>query len=691
MQLPASARPGDAAPVDGIDLESPAWIQAGGAHVRNDWQGRLVLGAALLLGFACLLYWLDPTTGRAWFGAGPWAHALLEMATIVCFATVAVIAWNAHGVHRPARPTVLAVAFVCAAGLDLLHVLATPGSAWVPVPHAPIESLWLWLFARCFTFGGLLTVSLMDASTVIGTGAARRLLAGAVALAAAVCWIALAHPDAMPVLHVAGTGPTAAKIGAEIALAALGFAVAAHTWFASKAALPLAPIDGLIARGRFAASAVLAMGQLCLAGYGHAGDSGFVLGHLYNLAGAMILYRIVLVRGIRIPYEALRLTSRAVQYRQRQLDAIIDSAISAIITVDADFRIRVFNRAAERMFGCSAAEVLGGPIDRFMPPEVRARHEGWMRAFGESGAASREIGSVDAHDGRPPDARLRTVTALRADGTVFPAQASISHVESNGEHLYTVILRDASVELQTERALRESYEDLRALSAQLLNVREDERGHLARELHDDLGQMLAAMRMDIAALQAGLADARRGSDDAGGRQPVPGAAELLASLDRISSAAVRSSRRLIADLRPPAFDDGGLPAALQRLAEEFDGREGLRCRVAVDGDCDAVGATLSLALYRIAQESLNNVVRHARARNASVRLRCSEGRVRLVVVDDGEGMPQRGRRRKDAFGLVGMRERVHALGGSFSVGAEPGGGTRVSAEMPLQAPSSPAR
>lgn len=664
--------------------------EEGRLQARDGWQLPLVVGFALLLALVQLASWIAPRPAHAWLDGAPWVHPLLEMTTIVCFAIVFVVGWNAHGATRPARPTVLAIAMLSAGWLDLLHVLTMPGTAVFEVPHLPAETLWLWLFGRCFGLGGLLIVSLMQPGRTIGAPAARSLLAIALVIAAVLSAIGVYGAGSLPLLYVPETGLTALKIGAEFGLAALGLFAAARFWWARRTAQgPFARIAASTSSGLFAASAVLAMSELFFVGYVHFGDPVIVVGHVYKLVGGLILYRLMLASGIRVPFAALSRSARVVQYRERQLQAIIDSAISAIITVDADFRIRVFNRAAEQVFGCRAADVLGKPLDRFIPKTARAQHEGWMRAFGASGEANREVGTAGRHGGADGSANSNTnsltriVTALRADESEFPAQASISHVTLEGAHLYTVILRDASAEFEADRALRESHEDLRALSARLQHVREDERGHLARELHDDLGQMLAAMRMDIAALRVELAQAQALPQDA--RAPVKSmVSDLLASLERISAAAVRSSRRLIADLRPPVVEELGLGEALQRLASEVDGRGTMRCRFEITGECGALQPEQSLALYRIAQESLSNSVRHARARNAILRLVCGADRVQLTVIDDGQGFQAGGRRRKDAFGLIGMRERVHALGGRFDIQTEPGGGTRIEADIPCE-------
>ena len=172
--------------------------------------------------------------------------------------------------------------------------------------------------------------------------------------------------------------------------------------------------------------------------------------------------------------------------------AILGSAMDAVITIDADQRILFFNAAAERVFRCPATEVLGQPIDRFIPETLRARHRDHVRAFGHSNVTSRR-----AHT-------LGSLTGLRADGEEFPMEAAISQAEVAGQKLFTVILRDITQRQQADAALRTSREQLRALAAHLESVREEERTRIAREIHDELGQILTGLRFDLTRLATHL-------------------------------------------------------------------------------------------------------------------------------------------------------------------------------------------
>lgn len=466
---------------------------------------------------------------------------------------------------------------------------------------------------------------------------------------------------------------------------------------------------------------------------------------------------------------------REAEAKQRRFDGIIGSAIDAVITVDAQQNIVLFNAAAESIFRCQAPEVIGQPLDRLIPARHRAAHRTLIARFGESSIVSQRMGGE------------RMITGLRSTGEEFPLDASISHAVVDGQTLYTVILRDiserkraeealghseqryrglfelspqavwihrgrlieyankAALELfgatslqelvgksiyelfhpdshdamreqlgtlladgnpqatgleqqivrldgamryievaaarfedengvaiqamardvtarvQAQRQLEASHQELRELSAAMQSIREEERKHLARELHDDLGQLLAALKMDIGMLKAGVPTGSLG---------------LVENIDRLASSVIGSTRRLINDLRPQALDESGLVPALEGLTSEFARRHGVRCELHADAEV-TVDDALATPVYRVVQESLTNVAKHAQARAVQVSLIQSGGELRVAIQDDGRGLGAEQQSKRQSFGLLGMRERVHSLGGKFEVHSHAGAG-RVS-------------
>lgn len=212
----------------------------------------------------------------------------------------------------------------------------------------------------------------------------------------------------------------------------------------------------------------------------------------------------------------------------------------------------------------------------------------------------------------------------------------------------------------------------RSTDSALAEIREDERVHISRELHDDLGQLLATLRVELTLLK----QLPHGSDQA---QP------LLASMDALLLNAISSLRRIAANLRPRALEKGGLYFALETLRREFEKRHGISCRLDAMPEALVLDERYSTAIYRIVQESLTNIARHAGAKSARIAMR-RDGRELLIdIVDDGRGMVAGDMAKADALGLLGMRERAASLRGSIVVDGVNGhgGGTHIAVRIPL--------
>jgi PAS domain S-box-containing protein len=233
--------------------------------------------------------------------------------------------------------------------------------------------------------------------------------------------------------------------------------------------------------------AVIAAGGAALAGLLGLNAAAFARGleSPWLLGGVIIGDMLVIGAGIVVAAREVLYAEHRSEESQARFDAIVDSAMDAIITVDAAQHIVVFNRAAEQTFRGPRREALGSSLDRFIPARFRAGHRGHVEQFARTGVTSRRMGDVT------------TLWGLRADGEEFPIEASISQAGEAGERYYTVILRDITLRKQAEDALRGSQRELRELSARVLEAREEEKTRIARELHDELGQLLTALKMDL--------------------------------------------------------------------------------------------------------------------------------------------------------------------------------------------------
>ncbi|MEO8084250.1 MAG: cache domain-containing protein [Ardenticatenales bacterium] len=237
-----------------------------------------------------------------------------------------------------------------------------------------------------------------------------------------------------------------------------------------------------------------------------------------------------------------------------------------------------------------------------------------------------------------------------------------------------VARRSAALERTNER-LRASRTELRRLSRQLLEIAEQERIRLSREVHDQIGQALTGVKMDVAA-------ARRHLQKADAERAEP---RLAAAMDLVDET-IRIARRIAFDLRPSVLDDFGLTAAVEWQLEEFAQRSGIRYQLSADVDESAVGPALATAAFRILREAKANVVRHASAQSIDVRLATDGANLTLVVRDDGRGITAEEQAGPHSLGLLGMRERALQLGGTVTVVGKPGEGTTVTLVLPLQTP-----
>ena len=221
----------------------------------------------------------------------------------------------------------------------------------------------------------------------------------------------------------------------------------------------------------------------------------------------------------------------------------------------------------------------------------------------------------------------------------------------------------------TEQRLRSSEENLRALAAHLQSIREEERIHIAREIHDELGQALTGLKFDIGALAKTAC-----RDDPETSEKITG---LSSNIDRI----INSVRRIASGLRPEVLDEIGLSAAIEWQAREFQRRTGIRCTVEIEPGFTDPDKERSTALFRIFQELLTNVARHANA--SRVKAVLSDGEeISLVVEDNGRGVKGDELEGNKSLGFLGLRERVLAFSGSIDVHGEEGKGTRVSVSIP---------
>ena len=220
--------------------------------------------------------------------------------------------------------------------------------------------------------------------------------------------------------------------------------------------------------------------------------------------------------------------------------------------------------------------------------------------------------------------------------------------------------------------LRQSRHELSQLAGHQEGVREDERKRIARDIHDDLGQNLMALRIDMSMLAAH-------ADSVPVRKE-----QIVAAVSQLDTT-IQAVRAIINDLRPAVLDFG-LHAALEWQAREFERRTGICCELQVDHDEFDMDDKAVTALFRIVQESLTNIMRHAQASHVQIGMQHGDGRLTVTIADDGVGLAPDSRQKPNAFGLVGIEERILALGGTFATSGNAQRGTTVTVAMPISAP-----
>ena len=376
------------------------------------------------------------------------------------------------------------------------------------------------------------------------------------------------------------------------------------------------------------------------------GGAGLML--LVVLGTAFLLGRNLVRKGV---------LEAALKESDEQLRDMVHSAKDAIVTIDQTNRIVLFNRAAERVFDVKGDDVIGRELDTalsrcFKPEqfrELRSRlDEGWGSANGSDPLC---------------------IVELERSGQEAPLELSLSTSALRGERRLTAIFRDLTERRRAEIALRETNRQIQSLSASLQNYREEERTRIARELHDELGQLLTGIRMEVSWLGGRL--------QPGQNVLIEKVASVKGQIDRT----IATVRRISSELRPLVLDDLGFGAAAAWYVDQFRERTGLHVDLSLPEVDPVPGDAVASALFRILQESLTNVARHAEAARVAVCLRFVENEWMLDVRDDGRGFAPKHGNSKD-IGLAGMRERARNLGGRFSVVSAPGRGTAIEVAIP---------
>ena len=347
-------------------------------------------------------------------------------------------------------------------------------------------------------------------------------------------------------------------------------------------------------------------------------------------------------------------TEHAFRASEARLADILDIAEDAIIVIDQDRTIMLFNQGAAKLFGYDPDDVLGQPIDLLLPERFRVGHASHLAEFAQSPDSARRM------------VRPREVFGLRKDGSEFPAEASVSKLMVEEGTTFTVIVRDITERLRTEQQLQ-------SLTTELITAQEEERRRIARELHDDVNQRLALLAIEMGKIAFDPATMTNR------------AAQIVQSLAQQLAKISDDVRRMAYQFHPSILDDLGLTTALQQLTSEWSTKTGIKVVVVQEEEmAKLLPLNISSCLYRITQEGLANIMKHARATRVEVELTCDTEEVTLSVYDNGVGFDLKEiQARHPGLGLVNMRERVRSVRGHIDLNSKPGLGTHITVRIPL--------
>ena len=388
------------------------------------------------------------------------------------------------------------------------------------------------------------------------------------------------------------------------------------------------------------------------------------LEHAGTRRDVVLLGTTMLIPGLHQPHLLLTFLDftarrRAEEHLRRSEEAhrtFIDSTLDGISIVQ-DGRIVFANRAL--------AEICGYPV-----PELITFSAEQVAAIVHPDDRARVLGNPADRPGEGDAPAPQNVRFIHRDGRERWVETNSVCVEYRGRPAIQVGYRDISARRAAEEDLRVTHQKMRNLAAHLLHAREEERKMVAQEIHDELGQVLTALKMDLRWLEKRLD---------------PSQANLLQKMRGIiglTDQTIQRVQKISLELRPRMLDDLGLAAAIEWLTGDFSRRTGIHCKTVVRVTESRVGGNSATAMYRIVQEALTNVSRHASASRVSVLLREAGERLEILVRDDGIGISETQATDAQSYGIIGIRERVQGLGGEVSILGKTGAGTIVAISIP---------
>ncbi len=358
------------------------------------------------------------------------------------------------------------------------------------------------------------------------------------------------------------------------------------------------------------------------------------------------------IHGVAFDISDLKRAEEALKKSETMLEGIFEFAPDTVVVINPEGNIWRVNAQVEQMFGYSRNELLGRPLEFLVPGRLNSSSASPFDALntGSMGGALELYGK-------------------RKDGSEFPVDIKLSPMEGDEGRIVIGVIRDITRRKHSEEALRNYAERLKFLSRRLMEVQELERRNIARELHDEIGQVLTGLKFTL---------------DIGTRLPAKEVPVSLHKARGLVNELMARARKLSLDLRPAMLDDLGLLPALLWHIEHYTAQTEVRVDFRHSGlEGKRFAPEVETAAYRIVQEALTNVARHAKVSEATVQVWTSAHDLCLEVVDRGVGFDPAAVIAGETSGLAGMRERATLLGGQLNVETQIGEGTRLMAELSI--------
>lgn len=367
----------------------------------------------------------------------------------------------------------------------------------------------------------------------------------------------------------------------------------------------------------------------------------------YMIVGSSLV--LVIVLGYKFRSDSIKTKNELenkVKEQTLQIRSILDSISDSFIAIDKNLTITYINKTSATFFQRDPETLINKNLKKILPKEKNQ----FLYQLIENGMELNK----------------------KVQGEIFDADTGnwLHHYIYPSENLVTLYTRNINEEKKREKEMEVINEDLRRLSTHLQQIREEERKMIARDLHDDLGQQLTGLQMDVHWMQKKLQEAD------------PLLLNKINEMNEMVDHTIRSIRRILSDLRPAILDDLGMLAAMEWLNQETSKRYPIDIHFQVNTQEIPLSPDAASGLFRIYQEAINNAIKHANAKNIRTVIEVTDTQVIISITDDGKGMANTQKQEK-GYGLLGIKERTYILGGTFSIQTEEGKGTSLIIHIPL--------